>query len=60
VKTILTLLTLALVLPQAQARASLVFALQEVGPDVVMTGSGTLDLTGLGTTVRLLQRDDGS
>src|SRR5262249_15138417 len=43
----LGLLALALALSTGQARAELKFSLQEVGPDVVMTGSGTVNTDGL-------------
>jgi hypothetical protein len=43
---ILGLLAAALILSAAQANASVIFTLQQVGDDVIMTGSGSLDLTG--------------
>jgi hypothetical protein len=43
---ILGLLAATLILSVAEANASVIFTLQLVGDDYVMTGSGTLDLTG--------------
>jgi hypothetical protein len=47
---ILGLLAAALILSVAEANASVIFTLQLVGNDYIMTGSGSLDLTGLTPT----------
>jgi len=47
---ILGLLAAALILSGVEANASVIFTLQEIGGDTVMTGSGSLDLTGFTTS----------
>jgi hypothetical protein len=46
----LGLLAVALAFSPGQARADLIFTMQEVGPDVVLTGSGTVNTAGLSKT----------
>ena len=54
---ILGLLTVAVLLSAAQANASVIFTVQEMNGDTIMTGSGTLDLTGMTETVHTFSID---
>jgi PEP-CTERM motif len=49
----LGLVALALTLPAGQARAGLTLTMQEVGPNVVMAGGGTLNLSGFSFIVNV-------
>lgn len=53
----LGLLAVAVVLSAAQANASVIFTLQEIDGYPVMTGSGSLDLTGMTQTVHTFSID---
>ena len=53
----LGLLAATVMLSAAQANASVIFTLQEINGYPVMTGSGTLDLTGMTQTVHTFSID---